>query len=86
VGRVPAPRHRPTPWLLLTGCAGAALAAVGAWLLTRPDPGWSAVAPLSGSTYAPSRPDALAVVLLVLGVVLLGGSVVAGVRRRRRGD
>jgi heme/copper-type cytochrome/quinol oxidase subunit 1 len=83
---MPAPRRRAPAWLLLaTGVVGAALAGVGTWLLVRPDPGWFASAPLSGSTYEPSRPDGLAVALLVLGLVLLGASVVGGVVRRRRG-
>jgi hypothetical protein len=82
---MPAPRRRPTLWLLLAGVAGAALSGAGAWLLTRPGPQWSASAPLSGATYEPSRSDVPAAALLVLGLVLLGASVVGAVARRRRG-
>lgn len=82
---MPAPRRRTTTWLLLTGVLGAALAGAGAWLLTRPGPGWVAYAPLSGSTYDPSRPDRGAVALLVSGVVLLVAAVVGLLVRRRRG-
>lgn len=69
---------------MLAGVVGAALAGVGTWLLTRPDPGWFASAPSSGATYDPTRPDAVAVVLLVAGLVLLVGAASAGVLRRRR--
>jgi heme/copper-type cytochrome/quinol oxidase subunit 1 len=83
---MPAPRRRAPAWLLLVaGVVGAALAGVGTWLLARPGPGWFAYAPVSGSTYQPSRAGGLPVALLVLGLVLLGASVAGGVVRRRRG-
>jgi heme/copper-type cytochrome/quinol oxidase subunit 1 len=82
---MPAPHRRTTTGLLLAGILGAALAGAGAWLLPRPDPGWVAYAPLSGSTYDPARPDRGAVALLVGGVVLLVAAVAGLLVRRRRG-
>lgn len=82
---MPAPRRRTPSWLLVvTGIAGAALAGAGTWLLVRPDPGWFASAPLSGSTYRPADPDGLALALLGAGLALVGAAVVAGIVRRRR--
>ncbi|WP_454049298.1 hypothetical protein [Cellulomonas sp. Marseille-Q8402] len=80
-------RRRATAWLLLAALAGAALAAVGLWILTRPESGWAAYAPLTDATYRPGRPVGLGAALLAVGAALLGGAAgfrLAWSRRSRR--
>lgn len=79
-----APRRRPGTVLVLVGVAGAVLAGVGTWILTRPSPAWTAYAPLSEATYVPGRPVGLGAALLGVGAVLVGGAVGFALARRTR--
>lgn len=67
--------------------AGAVVVGIGVWLLSRPGPGWTAVAPLGGHTYQPGPGTGTVATVLAAGGVLLvvgvAGTVVA--RRRRLG-
>ena len=63
------------PWPWLVAASGVVLTVLGVWLLTRPQAGWFAYAPLSDATYAPPRPPWAGIVALGVGCAAWGGAL-----------
>ncbi len=81
LGPVPAPRRRVLA--AAAAVAGAVLAGVGVWLLTRRPSGWFAYAPLSEQVYRPGAGSSAAgVACVVVGVLLVAGAGWLALRRR----
>lgn len=81
--RPPAARRTAWPWLVAV--AGVVLTVLGVWLLTRPQIGWAAYAPLSDATYAPWGPSWGGILALGTGCAAWGGVLGHVVARRSGG-
>lgn len=81
LGPVPAPRRHVLA--AATAVAGAVVAGVGAWLLTRRPSGWFAYAPLSEQVYRPGAGSSVAgTVCVVVGAAVVAGAGWVALRRR----